>query len=292
MEVYRRSTGEVDITLAAAIPRRRTDRRHYSSWSVPPNYIALMGARAARAGVMLRQIESLPHLQDIVARAVWRHAIDHDYMAELTTWSGRYGSLAGVPARSTPESDTAAPVPAAVRGPALAQPPDSESVVDNAVVLALGTKDDSTLARLRAGEATSLVLLSATALGLASCPVTEPLEVSETRDAVQIEVFGISGFPQMLLRIGWAPVNADPLPATPRRPLNDIVEHLDGSAFSYVVMAQSDSGLTEPSRCQGSTTALPVIGSPPGVCCYRTISTEHSACPRIGWLCGPMRLAT
>jgi hypothetical protein len=233
VEVYRRPPGEVDITLAAAIPRRRTDRRHYSSWSVPPNYIALMGARAARAGVMLRQIESLPHLQDIVARAVWRHAIDHDYMAELTAWSGRYGSLAGVPARSTPESDTAAPVPPRLfAGPALAQPPDSESVVDNAVVLALGTKDDSTLARLRAGEATSLVLLSATALGLASCPVTEPLEVSETRDAVQIEVFGISGFPQMLLRIGWAPVNADPLPATPRRPLNDIVEHLDGSAFS------------------------------------------------------------
>jgi hypothetical protein len=233
VEVYRRPPGEVDITLAAAIPRRRTDRRHYSSWSVPPNYIALMGARAARAGVMLRQIESLPHLQDIVARAVWRHATDHDYMVELTTWSGRYASLAGVPARSTPESDTAAPVPSRLfAGPALAQPPDTESVIDNAVVLALGTKDDSTLARLRAGEATSLVLLSATALGLASCPVTEPLELTETRDAVQIEVFGISGFPQMLLRIGWAPVNADPLPATPRRPLNDIVEHLDGSAFS------------------------------------------------------------
>jgi hypothetical protein len=49
---------------------------------------------------------------------------------------------------------------------------------------------------------------------------------------VQIEVFGISGFPQMLLRVGWAPVNADPLPATPRRPLEDVVEHLDGSAFS------------------------------------------------------------
>jgi hypothetical protein len=48
---------------------------------------------------------------------------------------------------------------------------------------------------------------------------------------VQFEVFGISGFPQMLLRVGWAPVNADALPATPRRPLNEIVEYLDGSAF-------------------------------------------------------------
>jgi hypothetical protein len=184
---------------------------------------------------MLRQVDSLPRLKDIVTRSVWRHAADSDYMVELTAWSGRYASLAGVPARNTPEPDAAAPIPPRVfAGPALAQPPDTEFIDDNAVVLALGTKDDSTLARLRAGEATSLVLLSATALGLASCPVTEPLEITETRDAVQIEVFGISGFPQMLLRIGWAPVNADPLPATPRRPLDEIVEYLDESAFSEV----------------------------------------------------------
>jgi nitroreductase len=227
VEVYRRPPSDVDIALAAAIPRRRTDRRHYIPRSVPADYIALMGARAARSGVMLRQIESLPRLQDIVAQSVRRHATDLDYLIELTTWSGRYASLAGVPARNTPESDTAALIPSRLfAGPALAQPVDTESVDDNAVVLALGTKDDSTLARLRAGEATSLVLLSANALGLASCPVTEPLEVIETRDAVQIEVFGIDGFPQMLLRIGWAPVDADPLTATPRRPLGDIVEYL------------------------------------------------------------------
>ncbi|UQX10299.1 Acg family FMN-binding oxidoreductase [Candidatus Mycobacterium methanotrophicum] len=229
IEVYRHhQASEVDITLAAAIPRRRTDRRKYSSWSVPANYVAQMGARAARAGVMLRQIESLPRLQHIVAQAVRRHATDHDYMTELTTWSGRYASLAGVPARNTPELDPSAPVPPRLfAGPALAQPPDTGSVDDNAAVLALGTKDDSTLAWLRAGEASSLVLLSATALGLASCPITEPLEITETRDAVRDDVFGISGFPQMLLRIGWAPVNADPLPATPRRPLEDVVEYLN-----------------------------------------------------------------
>jgi nitroreductase len=233
VELYPSPASEVDITLAAAIPRRRTDRRHYSSWSVPANYITLLGARAARTGVMLRQIESLPDLQQIVAQAVRRHAMDLDYLTELTTWSGRYASSAGVPAHNAPESDPSAPLPPRLfAGPVLAQPPGAESVDDNAVVLALGTKEDSMLARLRAGEATSLVLLSATALGLASCPVTEPLEITETRDAVQIEVFGISGFPQMLLRIGWAPVNADPLLATPRRPLRDVVRYLDGSAFS------------------------------------------------------------
>jgi nitroreductase len=95
--------------------------------------------------------------------------------------------------------------------------------------LALGTEDDTSLARLRAGEATSLVLLTATALGLSSCPVTEPLEIAETREAVRTDVLAESGYPQMLLRVGWAPVNADPLPSTSRRPLADVAALLDGS---------------------------------------------------------------
>ncbi len=212
-----------DVPLAAAIPRRRTDRRVFSAWHVPDADIAVMGARAARAGVMLRQVERLPELQQIVADAIWRHANDREYLAELSTWSGRYASLAGVPAHSTPKSDPGARIPGRLfAGPVLAQPADSAPEQDAAAVLALGTKDDSALSRLRAGEATSLVLLTATTLGLASCPVTEPLEIDETRAAVRDDVFGDSGHPQMLLRVGWAPVNADPLPSTPRLPLSAV----------------------------------------------------------------------
>jgi nitroreductase len=99
-------------------------------------------------------------------------------------------------------------------------------------VVALGTEADDDLARLRAGEATSLVLLSATAMGLASCPVTEPLEIPKTREAVRADVFGTSGHPQMLVRVGWAPVNADPLPSTPRRPLPEVAEWSPDGVFT------------------------------------------------------------
>ncbi|MDT5008985.1 MAG: hypothetical protein QOH57_602 [Mycobacterium sp.] len=228
VETHRHNPSELDISLAAAIPRRRTDRRVYSPWPVSTADIGLMGARAARAGVMLRQVESLPRLQYIVAQAVWQHARDVDYLGELTTWSGRYASTAGVPAHSTPQSVRTASLPGRLfAGPVLAQPPDTAPEDDAAAVLALGTKDDSPMARLRAGEATSLVLLTATALGLASCPVTEPLEIAETREALQTDVFGDSAFPQMLLRVGWAPVNADLLPCTPRRSVEDAVEWSD-----------------------------------------------------------------
>jgi nitroreductase len=214
----------LDIALAAAIPRRRTDRRHYSSWPVPVGDIALMAARAARNGVTLCQVEDIDRLHKIVSQSIWDH-LNHDYLAELTEWSGRYASVAGVPARNVPMPDPQAKIPARLfAGPALAMPPGTSAAEDNGVVLALGTRTDDRLAQLRAGEATSVVLLTATSMGLACCPVTEPLEVTETRKAVHADIFGGGHHPQMLLRVGWAAINADPLPATPRRDLSDFVE--------------------------------------------------------------------
>ena len=232
IEVTAQQPDELDVMLAAAITRRRTDRRNYGSWPIPWGDIALMGARAARAGVMLRQVDQIPRLTAIVADSVSRHSADADYLAELAAWSGRHGSVAGVPARNTPDPDPAAAIPARVfAGPALGQPASAPSGEDNAVVIVLGTERDDELARLRAGEATSLVLLSATAMGLASCPVTEPLEIPSTRDAVRADVFGASGYPQMMVRVGWAAVGADPLPSTPRRPLPEVAHWLDYGAF-------------------------------------------------------------
>jgi len=232
IELRRQTPTDLDIALAAAIPRRRTDRRHYSAWPVSHSDIAMMGARAARAGVMLRRVESLSRLQDIVAESIARHAADDGYLRELTAWSGKYASTAGVPARSAPKPEPGAPLSSRMfAGAALKQPDTGAGADEGAVVLALGTADDTRMSRLRAGEATSLILLTATAMGLATCPVTEPLEISETRDAVQAEVFGASAFPQMMLRVGWAPVNADPLPPTPRRHVADAVRWLDGSPF-------------------------------------------------------------
>ena len=234
IELRRQHAADADIALAAAIPRRRTDRRNYSPWPVAQGDLALMAARAARAGVTMRRVDDMTHLKPIVAEAALRHAGDYDYAAELATWSGRYASTAGVPARSTPVPDGAAVIPARwFAGPVLANHPDVDATKDNAVVLALGTAEDDALSRLRAGEATSIVLLTATAMGLATCPVTEPLEIAETRQAVRTDVLGDDGYPQMLLRVGWAPVNGDPLPATPRRDVSEVVVHLNGSVIEH-----------------------------------------------------------
>ncbi|MEZ0341273.1 nitroreductase family protein [Mycobacterium sp. pV006] len=230
LTLYPYPAAELDVALAAAIPRRRTDRRHFSSWPVPGRDIALMGVRAARAGVILRRIDDLDALRHLVTAAASRHLADPEYLAELTTWSGRYASRAGVPARSVPGANGTGPIPVrSFAGGVLAQPPGVRADEDNAVVVALGTAADDAISRLRAGEAASIVMLTATAQGLACCPITEPLEVAETRETVRADVFGADAHPQIMLRIGWAPLNADPLPSTPRRDLSEIVTALDGS---------------------------------------------------------------
>lgn len=224
IEVEPHTPDHADIALAAAIPRRQTDRRAYSPWPVAGGDIALMAARAARSGVMLRQVDALDRMKRIVRQAVWDHATNRDYLRELTMWSGRFGSAAGVPARNTPPSEHTAPIPGRLfAAPGLA-PSAASPADDGAAILALGTEKDDRLSQLRAGEAASIVLLTATALGLACCPITEPLEIRETREAVRADVFASSGYPQMLLRVGWSPLNADPLPSTPRRGLPDVVE--------------------------------------------------------------------
>lgn len=230
IEFHRSPAGEMDISLAAAIPRRRTDRRHFSAWPVSPGHIAMMGARAARMGVTMRRIEPDDDFRAILERATRQHGEDVGYLSELAAWSGRYGAVAGVPARNTPAPEPNSPVPGRIfAGTALSQPTESTAADDHGVLLALGTAADDVVARLRAGEATSQILLTATSMGLASCIITEPLEIAETRDALQAEVFGISHFPQVLLRIGWSTLNADPLPATPRRGLADVACRLDGT---------------------------------------------------------------
>jgi hypothetical protein len=104
---------------------------------------------------------------------------------------------------------------------ALEQPTDTE---DGTILLALGTSSDDRLSQLRAGEAMSAVLLRATELELASCPLSQPLEVADTRQTLRDVVLHGTLSPQLILRIGWPPAGLPAVPPSPRRPLSDIVE--------------------------------------------------------------------
>ena len=87
----------------------------------------------------------------------------------------------------------------------------------------IATSGDQVLDRLRAGEATSAVLLAATRLGLATTPLSQGVEIDATRQAIQRKVLHVPEQPQLLIRVGWPASTAAELPATPRRDLHSVL---------------------------------------------------------------------
>jgi nitroreductase len=212
--------------LAAQIPRRRSDRRPFRHWPIPAEFLAQLVQHAADQGTVLRLIDdprARAALLDAFAQAETAQDEVVGYNAELTVWTGLRASSEGVPARNLPDHPLSG-----VSAQRAFDPGDLSSAdvagpeEDN--LLVLGTASDDRLSQLRAGEALSAVLLHATRLGLASCPLSQPLEVADTRQVLRDEVLGGTLSPQIVIRLGWPQDEA--LPPTPRRPVEETLGRL------------------------------------------------------------------
>ncbi|MGW5377216.1 Acg family FMN-binding oxidoreductase [Nocardia sp. NPDC003999] len=216
------------VELARAIGKRSTDRRRFSSWEVPSAHVEAIVAAGVATGVLVRDVEAEPARTQLLRafeQAAWQHARDVSYGAELAQWSGRHAAPQGVPARNAVSTE-ADPTVRPFSNPGLPQAVVRDIDAADRMIL-LSTSSDDRLSQLRAGEATSAVLLTATSLGLATCPLTEPMELADTRERIRAHVLDDSAHPQMIVRIGWAVPSADPVPPTPRRPLDEVVHPLD-----------------------------------------------------------------
>ena len=217
VELRTRVPTDADLGFAAAIVARRSDRRGYSDWEVPPVLVDELVERAAEQGATLRPMTAAG-ARARIERAVTVAAHDAlpGYHTETVLWSGRTASDDGVPAANLLRR---------VEGRGLDRvfPPGAveqrePGLTDGGLLAVLGTASDDRLSQLRAGEALSAVILHATRAGLATCPLSEVLEIEETRTALRDEVLEGTLTPQLLVRIGWAP--PEPLPATPRLPVD------------------------------------------------------------------------
>ena len=213
------------IDDAAAMMRRRTDRRPFGHFPIPEQQIDRLVRCASERGAVLRAIDADGNrelLGTLLQDAADIQDEDPAYQLELALWAGREISDDGVPNASLLGSTDRArngsrnfPV-GQIEIPIGAAP-------DRATFLVLGTASDDRLSQLRAGEALSAVLLQATAMGLASCPLSQPLEVASTRLRLRDEVLDGTVSPQLVLRLGWAQWGT-PRPITPRRPVADFVD--------------------------------------------------------------------
>jgi len=95
------------------------------------------------------------------------------------------------------------------------------------------TADDGRLSWLRAGEALSAVWLDATIGGFSVVPLSQVVEVTDTRHALE-DLLGTGMHPQILLRVGWQEIGRGDVDRTSRRPLADVLRgaHRSGTNAS------------------------------------------------------------
>lgn len=235
VEIRPHAPTDTDIALAGAVSRRRTDRRRFTSWDVPTDHLDLLTRRAARTGALLVPVtapEDRWRLTRAIATAARQQAENPEYRAEVSAWTGRGRTASdGVLSASSPgtgrrHDDTAMRV---FPGGLLSDAPTGRGEHDGGQLLVVATLDDDPVSVLRAGEATSVALLTATDLGLATCPLSQPLEVASTRDFIREQVLDGAAYPHLVVRTGWAPTSAPPLPRSPVRRTEDTVDYLPGT---------------------------------------------------------------
>jgi hypothetical protein len=68
-------------------------------------------------------------------------------------------------------------------------------------------------------------MIEAELLGLASCPLSQAVDLTAFRGRLQ-GLMDWTGYPQMMLRVGHPPKTGQAAPRTPRRRTSDVLEVL------------------------------------------------------------------
>ncbi len=207
--------------LARAIPRRRTNRRPFVEVPVEGWMLDELAraARAEHAELTLADRPAREAVLEVVRFAEQRWRSQPRYLEELDRWTRwEYGRTDGVPPEAYGPWSAAERMP--LRDFGLVHPVRRRPVEwfeDASTIAVLSTRSDGPEAWLRAGQALQRVLLTATVRGLATTPLTQPLEIPALRALVCGP--GTTRYPQAIIRIGYGP----PCAPSPRRPLSEVL---------------------------------------------------------------------
>ncbi|WP_027341529.1 Acg family FMN-binding oxidoreductase [Hamadaea tsunoensis] len=203
--------------LAGAIPHRHSNRRPFASSRVPDSVADDLRAAAVAEGTRLLIADDPlgEGILSVVRTAENRRRDDPDYLVELAAWTGaERGRRDGVPPVAYAPRDPDERLP--LRDFGLAHPVRHgwpAAGIDQPTVAVLYTDGDDLRAWLHAGQALERVLLTATAEGLQSTLMTQPLEYPELR--ALFEDSATNRIAQAIIRFGYG----REAPASPRRPL-------------------------------------------------------------------------
>jgi nitroreductase len=207
--------------LAAAIPRRHTNRRPFERVVVPAAVLEGLTGAAAVEGAALGVADAVARtaILSLVRTAEHRLRTQGRYRAELSDWTvPAPGRRDGIPPQAYGPWAALETLP--LRDFGLTQPHLhrlDERFEPYPTILVLCTTGDSAQQWVRAGQALQRVLLVATVHGLAATPMSQPLEIPALRELCTDTRTG--RWAQVILRVGYG----QPTAATPRRPLAEVV---------------------------------------------------------------------
>jgi hypothetical protein len=208
-----------------ALGLRSTDRQRFTDWPIPDDRLRKVAASITQdgvRGVALTDVAERFRVELLVIRALTHQTHDEGVVAEQRLWID-HGLHDGVPVHAAADPDL---LPLNQRSRFARDPltdgqPEVKIGSDGLVVLATGTDDRA--AWLRTGEALSALWLHATIDGLSVVPLSQVIEVDETRQALRFGVLDKTLVPQILVRIGWQEIGISQRPRTPRRPVDDVL---------------------------------------------------------------------
>lgn len=212
------------IAELRALEQRRTDRRRFTSWPVPDQRLLLLAGASDRGAhaIPITDVTSRFRVEMLVNRAMTKQDSDEQYAVEQMRWIDH--SLSdGVPASAIPPVSYYPRNHRTRYGHGLYPDAPQEVVESSDGLMAVCTEDDQPLSWLTAGEVLSSVWLLAIGGGLSVVPLSQVIEVEETRLSLHHDVFGGKFAPQILLRIGWQEIGRSGLQKTPRRPLDEVI---------------------------------------------------------------------
>jgi len=211
---------------ADAILQRRTDRLPFAPM---PNWAAFEPVLRStvdtdKAVLHVLPASVRPELAEASRLTESLRRYDSSYHAELQWWTAPYEVSDGVPYSTLVSVSERDRVDVARAFPA-GEHPDRRPEVDHdrSTIVVLSTYGDTRREALGCGEVLSDVLLEATMAGLATCTLSHLTELEASRNIIRALIGGEHD-PQLLIRIGLAPSMAQVPPATPRRPLADVLE--------------------------------------------------------------------
>jgi nitroreductase len=212
--------------LAAAIARRHTNRRPFSAAVVRAHVVEELCEAAAHEGATLTLAgpASRITITALARTAERRLRASGGYYAELGRWTRPApGRRDGIPPVAVGPWDALERLPMRDFGLVHPQPERRGERFEAHPTIALLTTDgDGPAHWLRAGQALQRVLLVATRLHLATTPISQAVEIPSIREVLSDSRRG--RWAQMLVRLGYGA----PAPATPRRPLADVLSSVSG----------------------------------------------------------------